>query len=479
MAKGLLYRFIKSGTILSKKDRNKPVDRVLDNIVRMLPINTTKGSGGGGSLAPSPTSTPPVPTDTPTPTPTSTPVPTDTPTPTPTDTLAPTDTPTPTPTIASYQQTLITSTTAGSIGNQNTACSGASCLTSGDCSVASSSNLWTSANAVSVGDYLYTGSDLATIYNVSGFYVIYSDGVYIAIELLNGRISQFILCSTPTPTPTPTDTPVPTDTPTPTPAETTVTYNVFTSIVDTSKNLNYNFSSALGNTEYFIWSDAEIKAIWDQRNTISSSLGSNTFSITNTNGGRIEVGSTATTSKSQRVWEDSTGLIGDAGDVWLIVFDGYSSVKTVSRLVNLTKDVVADPSIDLDGPATYLPIMTHVKVGGTYVESSEANEGSYIEFTVKAIAINNSPTTTVPLNWSGTADNSGFGEGTDWETSFNSPSSPLTMYSSVATKTLLVREDMLTEGPETITLTLGATDSKGVSTGEQSSTVTINDTSTS
>ena len=188
-----------------------------------------------------PTPTPePTATETPVPTatPTDTPVPTSTETPVPTATPTETPVPTPTPTIVSYQQTLVwQTTTMGTITTYlNLACLGAECLTSGDCLVQSSVNVWTTGSTVNVGDIFYNDPNLVNVGVNDNFYVLYSNGVYSAVEVTNSSLVQYGVCPTPTPTateilptptpsstevptPTPTDTPVPTDTPTPTATE--------------------------------------------------------------------------------------------------------------------------------------------------------------------------------------------------------------------------------------------------------------------
>ena len=189
-----------------------------------------------------PTPTPePTATETPVPTatPTDTPVPTSTETPVPTATPTETPVPTPTPTIVSYQQTLVwQTTTMGTITTYlNLACLGAECLTSGDCLVQSSVNVWTTGSTVNVGDIFYNDPNLVNVGVNDNFYVLYSNGVYSAVEVTNSSLVQYGVCPTPTPTateilptptpsntevptPTPTDTPVPTATPTDTPVPT-------------------------------------------------------------------------------------------------------------------------------------------------------------------------------------------------------------------------------------------------------------------
>ena len=183
------------------------------------------------------------PTPTPEPTATETPVPTatptDTPVPTSTETPVPTATPTPTPTIVSYQQTLVwQTTTMGTITTYlNLACLGAECLTSGDCLVQSSVNVWTTGSTVNVGDIFYNDPNLVNVGVNDNFYVLYSNGVYSAVEVTNSSLVQYGVCPTPTPTateilptptpsstevPTPTPTPSSTEVPTPTPTDTPV-----------------------------------------------------------------------------------------------------------------------------------------------------------------------------------------------------------------------------------------------------------------
>ena len=177
-----------------------------------------------------PTPTPePTATETPVPTatPTDTPVPTSTETPVPTATPTETPVPTPTPTIVSYQQTLVwQTTTMGTITTYlNLACLGAECLTSGDCLVQSSVNVWTTGSTVNVGDIFYNDPNLVNVGVNDNFYVLYSNGVYSAVEVTNSSLVQYGVCPTPTPTATeilPTPTPSSTEVPTPTPTDTPV-----------------------------------------------------------------------------------------------------------------------------------------------------------------------------------------------------------------------------------------------------------------
>jgi hypothetical protein len=165
------------------------------------------------------------PTPTPEPTATETPVPTATPTDTPVPTSTETPVPTPTPTIVSHQQTLVwQTTTMGTITTYlNLACLGAECLTSGDCLVQSSVNVWTTGSTVNVGDIFYNDPNLVNVGVNDNFYVLYSNGVYSAVEVTNSSLVQYGVCPTPTPTATeilPTPTPSSTEVPTPTPTST-------------------------------------------------------------------------------------------------------------------------------------------------------------------------------------------------------------------------------------------------------------------
>ncbi len=94
------------------------------------------------------------------------------------------------------------------------------------------------------------------------------------------------------------------------------------------------------------------------------------------------------------------------------------------------------------------------------------NEGETVTFTLQGTNIPNG--TTVPYTVTGISNPND----TDDALTGN-----LTINNNTANVSIELKEDLTTEGAETLTFTLGATDSNGTSTGALSVNITINDTS--
>lgn len=100
--------------------------------------------------------------------------------------------------------------------------------------------------------------------------------------------------------------------------------------------------------------------------------------------------------------------------------------------------------------------------------AASVNEGSSISFTVNTTGITNGTTVGYTVTGISSAD-----------LSSGSLTGNITINSNTGSVTFGIAADYVTEGSETLTITLAATDSAGNSTGSLSSSAVINDTSTS
>lgn len=99
--------------------------------------------------------------------------------------------------------------------------------------------------------------------------------------------------------------------------------------------------------------------------------------------------------------------------------------------------------------------------------AASVNEGNSISFTVTTTGVTNGTTVGYTVTGISSAD-----------LSSGSLTGNITISSNTGTVTFGIAADSLTEGSETLTITLAATDSAGNSTGSLSSSAVINDTST-
>ena len=154
---------------------------------------------------------------------------------------------------------------------------------------------------------------------------------------------------------------------------------------------------------------------------------------------------------------------------------GVTLVGTAGSLGAYSQIVVADST-----PTLYYYCVNHSGMGGTantpaaatptYDSVSSvatANEGDVVTFTLRSQYIPNSTT----VGYTITGINSD-------DISAGSLTGDFTLTSNVATTSITLANDAVTEGSETLTLTLAATDSGAVSTGALTTQTVIADTST-
>jgi subtilisin family serine protease len=155
--------------------------------------------------------------------------------------------------------------------------------------------------------------------------------------------------------------------------------------------------------------------------------------------------------------------------------DGVTIVGTAGQLGAYTQITVP-----VDAPTLYYYCVNHSGMGGTantpsaatptydnVTSPASANEGSVVTFTVNTQNVTNG--TTVGYTITGiTAE----------DLSSGSLTGNITITSNTGTVSVTLANDLTTEGTETMTLTLAATDSVGTNTGALSSATTVNDTST-
>lgn len=137
-------------------------------------------------------------------------------------------------------------------------------------------------------------------------------------------------------------------------------------------------------------------------------------------------------------------------------------------------------TVPVGAPTLHYYCVNHSGMGGTantpsaatpaydsVTSPTSANEGDTVTFTVNTQNIDDS--TTVGYTITGIDANDLFG---------GSLTGNITINNNTGTASVTLANDQTTEGTETMTLTLAATDSAGTSTGSLSSSTTINDTST-
>jgi plastocyanin len=155
--------------------------------------------------------------------------------------------------------------------------------------------------------------------------------------------------------------------------------------------------------------------------------------------------------------------------------DGVIIVGTAGQLGAYTQITVP-----VGAPTLYYYCVNHSGMGGTantpsaatpvydsVTSPASANEGSVVTFTVNTQNVDNG--TTVGYTITGIDAN---------DLSAGSLTGNITITSNTGTVSVTLANDLTTEGTETMTLTLAATDSAGTNTGALSSETIVNDTST-
>lgn len=155
--------------------------------------------------------------------------------------------------------------------------------------------------------------------------------------------------------------------------------------------------------------------------------------------------------------------------------NGVTKVGTAGQLGAYTQITVPTGA-----PTLYYYCLNHSGMGGTantpslatpaydsVTSPASANEGSIVTFTVNTQNVVNS--TTVGYIITGVDSN---------DLSSGSLTGNITITGNTGTVSVTLASDSITEGTETMTLTLAATDSAGTSTGALFSATTVNDTST-
>lgn len=231
-------------------------------------------------------------------------------------------------------------------------------------------------------------------------------------------------------------------------------------------NLTTNSKFTLGNTTFT--PDGPTYAVVPAANSIDegSSL---TFNITTTN------------------VLDATTLY------WQVIPTGDFAVSSgnftiTSNAGSFTVTPTADTTTE--GTETFYAIIYNDSVGGTQVaesgivtinDTSQAPVLSYDSFTANLSDVNEGGTVTFTVNTSNIVNGTTIGytiSGVDVnDITAASLTGSITINNNTGSLAITLENDLTTEGSETLTVTLDATDSAGTSTGGLSDNVTVNDTS--
>ena len=170
----------------------------------------------------------------------------------------------------------------------------------------------------------------------------------------------------------------------------------------------------------------------------------------------------------------STFIIDASGNatVQLIASTDFATEGTESFKIQLAAtDSIGTDTGDLESPTITITDASVATVyNGISLNKSTYNEGETITITVNHTQANTSASFTVPYTIAAS------GSATD---DFSQTSGTLTLMNGATSETTktVISNDLTTEGTETLTVTLGSSDSNGNSTGGISATATITDTS--